>query len=106
MDWNELQKTKVADLRDLMKEHLPQVTGITQMKKDELIELLAEKLEIERPHKVVVGVDKAAIKARLRDLKTKREAALEAGDKADLDRRRKQIHQLKRRLRKAARLST
>jgi hypothetical protein len=106
MDWNELQKTKVADLRDLMKEHLPEVTGITQMKKEQLVELLGDKLGIERPHKVVVGLDKSGIKARLRDLKSKREAALAAGDKADLNRRRKQIHRLKRKLRKAASLTS
>jgi len=105
MDWNELQKHKVADVRELMKEHMPEITGITQMKKDELVELLAEKLGIERPHKVVTGLDKTAIKARLRDLKAKRQAALEAGDKVDLHRRRRQIHRLKRKLRKAASLS-
>ncbi|MBU0741231.1 hypothetical protein KKG45_11470 [bacterium] len=105
MDWHELQKHKVADLRELMKEHLPEVTGITQMKKNELVELLAEKLGIERPHKVVTGLDKTSIKARLRDLKAKRQAALEAGDKTDLHRRRRQIHILKRKLRKAASLT-
>ncbi len=105
MDWHELQKHKVADLRDLMKEHLPEVAGITQNKKEELVDLLAEKLGIERPHKVVIGLDKTAIKVRLRDLKAKRQAALEAGDKLDLHRRRRQIHALKRRLRKASILS-
>ena len=105
MDWHELQKHKVADLRELMKEHLPEVTGITQMKKDELVELLAERLGIERPHKVVTGLDKTEIKARLRDLKAKREEALEAGNKVELHRRRRQIHRLKRKLRKAAKLT-
>ncbi len=105
MDWHELHKHKVADLREMMKEHLPEVTGITQKKKDELVELLAEKLGIERPHLVVTGLDKPAIKARLRDLKVKRQAALEAGDKLDLHRRRRQIHRLKRKLRKAASLT-
>jgi hypothetical protein len=105
MDWHELQKHKVADLRELMKEHMPEVTGITQKKKDELVELLADKLGIERPHKVVTGLDKTAIKSRLRDLKSKREAALEAGNKLELHRRRRQIHRLKRKLRKAAKLT-
>ena len=105
MDWHELQKHKVADLRELMKEHAPEVTGITQMKKDQLLELLSEAMGVEKPHKVVTGLDKGDIKARLRDLKAKREAALEAGDKRDLHRRRRQIHRLKRTLRKAAKLT-
>ena len=45
------------------------------------------------------------IKSRLRDLKSKREAALEAGNKLELHRRRRQIHRLKRKLRKAAKLT-
>ena len=28
MDYHELQKTRVADLRDMMKEHLPDVVGV------------------------------------------------------------------------------
>jgi hypothetical protein len=105
VDWHELNKHRVADLRDLMKEHLPEVTGITQMKKDQLVELLAEKLEIERPHKVVAGVDKAAIKAQIRELKLKRDAALETHDHAELKKQRRAIHNLKRKLRRAMSLT-
>ena len=105
VDWHELTKKRVADLREMMQEHLPEVTGITQMKKDQLLELLSEAMGIEKPHKVVTGLDKGAIKARLRDLKTKREAALAAGDKRDLHRRRREINRLKRKLRKAAKLT-
>ncbi len=105
MDWHELNKHRVADLRELMKEHLPEVTGITQMKKDELVTHLAEKLGIEQPHKVVVGVDKTSMKARIRELKALRQQALDAGDKAALNQHRRSIHRLKRRLRRGATLA-
>jgi hypothetical protein len=105
VDWHELNKHRVADLRDMMKEHLPEVTGITQMKKEQLVELLADKLEIERPHKVVAGIDKAEIKAQIRALKLKRDTALEAHDHAELKKQRRAIHNLKRKLRRAMSLT-
>ncbi len=107
MDWHELTKHKVVELREMMKEHLPDVTGVTQMKKDRLIELLAEKLEISKPHKTIQpGKGKRAMKARIRELKGQRAAALEAGDKQALHRARREIHRLKRRLRRAADLAS
>ena len=42
MDFHELQKTRVADLRDMMKEHLPEVQGVIGLKKEELVDALAE----------------------------------------------------------------
>lgn len=105
MDWHELNKHRVADLRELMKEHLPKVTGITQMKKEELVEHLAGALGIEKPTKHVVGIDKAAIKARIRELKGLRQTALEAQDHVALKKHRRAIHRLKRRMRRAAALS-
>ncbi len=101
MDWSELQKMRVADLRDMMKEQLPDVTGVTAMKKEQLVEQLAHKLGIERPHKRVVGVDKTTIRAKIKDLKVKRQAALEAHDSVELKKHRRAIHALKRRLRRA-----
>jgi hypothetical protein len=106
LDWHELNKKRVADLRDMMKEHRPDVTGITQMKKHELVELLAEALEIEPPKKLVEGIDKRAIKAEIRELKAKREQALAAHDHAGLKRQRRSIHRLKRKLRRAANLTS
>jgi hypothetical protein len=103
MDWQELNKTRVKDLRELMKEHLPEVKGITALKKEELVELLAEKLGIERPHKTVAsGLGKSALKVKIKELKVKREAALTAQDHAELKKQRRAIHRLKRRLRRLA----
>ena len=49
----------------------------------------------------VVGVDKAGIKAKIRQLKTQRAAALAAHDHAQLKVVRRTIHRLKRRIHKA-----
>jgi hypothetical protein len=90
----------------MMAEHLPDVTGLTGLKKDELVEQLAAKLGIEKPHKhVAAGLGKRAIKAEIRDLKVKRQAALEAKEYDELKKCRRQIHRRKRRLRRMMHLS-
>jgi hypothetical protein len=98
----ELKHKTVADLRELAKgvDH-EAVRGYTQMNKDHLISALARALGIKHTHHDVVGVDKAGIKARIRDLKVKREAALAAHDHAELKTVRRTIHRLKRRIHKA-----
>ncbi len=75
MEFQELQKTRVADLREMMKENLPEVTGVIGLKKEELV----DQLGIEKSHKhVAAGLGKRAIKAEIKELKVKRQAALEA----------------------------
>jgi 16S rRNA C967 or C1407 C5-methylase (RsmB/RsmF family) len=106
MEYHDLQKTRVGDLREMMKEHLPEVKGVVGLKKEEIVDLLAEKLGIEKPHKhVAAGLGKRAIKAEIRELKVKREAALEAKESADLKKYRRLIHRRKRRLRRLMQLS-
>jgi hypothetical protein len=106
MDFHELQKTRVADLREMMKEHLPDVEGVIGLKKEDLVDQLADKLGIEKPSKhVAAGLGKRAIKAEIRDLKIKRQAALEAHDAQELKKYRRQIHRRKRRLRRMMDLS-
>ena len=106
MEYHDLQKTRVVDLREMMKEHLPEVKGITGLKKDELIEQLADKLGIEKPHKhVAAGLGKRAIKAEIRELKLKRQAALKAKEYDELKKFRRQIHRRKRRLRRLMAIS-
>ena len=106
MDYHELQKTRVTDLREMMKEHLPEVTDATGLKKAELVDQLAAKLGIEKPHKhVAAGLGKRAIKAEIRELKVKRQAALEAKDVDELKKYRRKIHRKKRRLRRMMQLS-
>ena len=106
MDFHELQKTRVADLREMMKEHLPEVQGVIGLKKEELVDALADKLGIEKPHKhVAAGLGKRKIKAKIRDLKVKRQAALEAKDSDELRKYRRLIHREKRKLRRMMQLS-
>ena len=105
MDWHELNKTRVADLRDMMKEHCPQVSGVMSMKKEIIVKHLAEALGIEEPHRVVEGIDKGAVKAQIQEHKKLRQAALEAGDHAELKKQRRVIHGLKRKLRKTMSLT-
>jgi hypothetical protein len=48
-----------------------------------------------------VGIDKTQIKAKIRELKAERVAALEARDRAELHRVRRQLHRLRHKLRAA-----
>jgi hypothetical protein len=105
VDWHDLQKKRVADLRDMMKEHYPRAQGVMSMKKDELVKQLAEAMGIEEPKKVVEGIDKGAVKAQIQEHKKLRQQALEAGDHAELKVQRRKIHRLKRQLRKAMSVS-
>jgi hypothetical protein len=98
-----LRKKTIADLREIAKglEH-EAVQGYTQLRKDELLLALCKALDIDaREHHHVVGIDKKAVKQRIRELKGEREAAIEAKDAAQLRRVRRKIHKLKHQLRAA-----
>jgi hypothetical protein len=100
--YEQLKHKTVAELRDMAKgmEH-DAVQGYTQMNKEHLLVALSKALGIQHEHHSVVGVDKSSIKARIRELKTQREAALAAHDHTQLKVVRRSIHRLKRRIHKA-----
>ena len=100
--FEELKHKTVAELRELAKgiEH-DAVQGYTQMNKEHLVVAISRALGIQHEHHEVVGVDKAGIKARIRQLKVKREAALAAHDHVQLKAVRRNIHRLKRQIHKA-----
>ena len=100
--YEQLKHMTLADLREMAKgsEH-DAVQGYTQMNKEHLVGALAKALGIQHTHHDVVGIDKASIKARIRDLKTQRAAAIEAHDHAQLKAVRRNIHRLKRQIHKA-----
>jgi hypothetical protein len=102
LTYEQLRHKTVAELRDIAKgiEH-DAVQGYTQMNKDHLVVALSTALGIQHEHHAVVGVDKSSIKARIRELKTQRTAALSAHDNAQLKVVRRTIHRLKRRIHKA-----
>ena len=100
--YEQLKHMTLADLREIAKgsEH-EAVQGYTQLNKEHLVGALAKALGIQHTHHDVVGIDKASIKARIRELKTQRSAALEAHDHAQLKAVRRNIHRLKRQIHKA-----
>jgi len=100
--YEELRHKTLAELRDIAKDmQHDAVQGYTQMNKEHLVGALATALGIQHTHHDVVGIDKSSIKARVRQLKTQRAAALEAHDHAQLKVVRRTIHRLKRRIHKA-----
>jgi hypothetical protein len=100
--YEQLKHMTLADLREMAKgnEH-EAVQGYTQMNKEHLVGALAKALGIQHTHHDVVGIDKASIKARIRQLKTQRAAAITAHDHAQLKVVRRTIHRLKRRIHNA-----
>lgn len=100
--FEELKHKTLADLREIAKgtDH-EAVQGYTQLNKEHLVVALAKALGIQHEHHDVIGIDKASIKSRIRQLKVQREAALAAHDHAQLKAVRRNIHRLKRQIHKA-----
>jgi len=100
--FEQLKHKTVAELRELAKgiEH-EAVQGYTQLNKEHLLVAISKALGIKHEHHDVVGVDKASIKARIRELKKKREEALAAHDHDQLKVVRRTIHRLKRQINRA-----
>lgn len=100
--YEQLKHKTLTELRDIAKDiDHEAVQGYTQLNKDHLIIALAKGLGIQHEHHSAVGIDKASIKARIRELKTQRAAAIEAHDNAQLKVVRRTIHRLKRQIHKA-----
>lgn len=100
--FEELKHKTVVELREIAKgiEH-EAVQGYTQLNKEHLIVAISKALGLQHEHHQVVGVDKAAIKARIREMKKKRDEALSAHDHQQLKTVRRTIHRLKRSIHKA-----
>jgi len=100
--FEELKHKTLAELREIAKgsDH-EAVQGYTQLNKEHLVVALSRALGIQHEHHDVVGIDKSSIKARIRELKTQRAAAVTAHDHAQLKVLRRTIHRLKRRIHKA-----
>ena len=99
--YHELQGKTVAELREIAGgvQH-DAVQGYSQMNKEHLLPALCQALGIDsREHHSVVGVDKAGIKAKIRELKRQRDAALGAGHHTQLKAVRRHIHHLNHQLR-------
>ena len=102
LTYEQLRHKNLAELREMAKGSGNEIVqGYTQMNKEHLVGALAKALGIQHEHHSVVGIDKSSIKARIRELKTQREAALASHDHAQLKVVRRSIHRLKRRIHKA-----
>src|SRR5437867_12595186 len=100
--YHELKEKTIQELREIAKtvEQHDAVQGYSQMNKDHLLPALCKALGVDtHEHHAVVGIDKAAIKAKMRELKKKRDSALETGDHDLLRNVRRQIHHLNRQIR-------
>lgn len=99
MDYAELKKKTVAQLREMAGEH-PEITDVSGMKKDQLLDVMAEKLGIAKEEakprtakKKARG--KGAIKKQIKELKAQRAKALEDKDGDALKKVRRQLHRQK-----------
>jgi len=101
--YEELKHKTVAELREIAKgiEH-EAVQGYSQLNKDHLLAALCKALGIEaHAHHHAVGIDKTAVKAKIRELKKKRDEILASTERAQLPGLLRQIHSLKRAIRRA-----
>jgi len=99
--YHELKQKTVAELRELAKDLKDQgVQGYSQMNKDRLLPALCRALKIDmHEHHVAMGLDKGAVKAKIRQLKHERARALGAHDHPSLKNIRRQLHALNRQIR-------
>ena len=101
--FEELKHKTVGELREIAAglQH-EAVKGYTQMNKEHLLPALAKALGIAgHEHHVVGEFDKTAAKARIRELKKKRDQALAAHDHVLLHEVRREIHHLKHQINRA-----
>lgn len=101
--YDELKKKTVAELREIAKENEHEaLRGHTQLNKEHLLQALCTALGIStHEHHEAKGIDKAAIKAAIRELKAKRDEAIGNHDHKSLKLIRRKIHRHKRAIRKA-----
>ena len=101
--FQELKGKTVAQLREIASgiEH-EAVQGHSQMNKEHLLAALCKALGIEmHAHHEVKGINKKEMKVKIQELKKKRDQALAAHDHPQLKAVRRDIHHLKRALRRA-----
>ena len=99
--YEELKGKTIQELRDIAKDvKHDAVQGFSQLNKEHLLPALCKALGIDTfGHHHVEGIDKAGIKAKMRELKKRRDTALEAHDHYSLKSVRRQIHRLNRQIR-------
>lgn len=102
--FEELKHKTVAQLREVARgiEDHDAVQGYTQLNKEHLLVAICKALHIDmHQHHEVVGIDKTAVKARIRALKKKRDELAASGNKKEHKDILRRIHRLKRKIHKA-----
>lgn len=103
--FDELKHMTVVQLREIAKAeeaNHESLKGYTQLNKDHLITSLCKALSIPmHAHHEARGIDKAALKTRIMELKKQRIEALAAHDHAKLKVIRRSIHAFKHKIRAA-----
>jgi len=104
-----LEKMTITELKDVAKV-IPGITGVTAMKKEELIEVIKKDRGIEDetpvPKKKIAktGMRVVDMKKKIVQLRAEKAQAREAGDRLKIDMLRRKINRLKKRTRKVARV--
>ncbi|HXZ44426.1 MAG TPA: Rho termination factor N-terminal domain-containing protein [archaeon] len=102
----ELERLTTPKLREFALEKYPNVTGVSGMKKEELVEaIIAEEVRLglrpkEEKRQATADMGVVQLKASIRTLKKARDTALQGKDRAGLSAARVQIKRMKRRLRR------
>ena len=100
--YEQLKHKTIADLREIARglDH-EAVQGFSQLNKEHLLPGLCKALGIDthEHHHVVGGFDKAAAKQKLRALKTEKQSAFDAGDRARVKALRRRIHRINHQIR-------
>jgi hypothetical protein len=94
--YDKLKHMTVVQLREIAKatEH-EALKGYTQLNKAHLITALCKALGVDpHVHHEAKGIEKSALKSRLKELKKQRDAALAAHDHAQLKAVRRHIHRI------------
>ena len=100
--YEELRAKSLAELQEIAKtlEGNDAIKGHSQMNKAHLLPALCSVLKVDtHEHHVVVGINKVDVKSKIRELKQKRTAALEAQDGDALKAIRRQMHRLNHQIR-------
>lgn len=98
MEYSEIRHKTVTELREMAKQY-EDIEGAVGMKKEDLIDVLCEKLGIEKVHALPKGLGRHALKERIAVLKKQRDQALAAGDHKALKHSRTLLRRTKHRLR-------
>ena len=103
----DLEKLTTPKLRELAIAQFPTITGVSGMKKEELVEaIIGEEVRLglrpkeEQPAQATATMGAGQLKTAIRGLKAARSAALGGKDRAGLKASRLKIKRMKRRLRK------